>query len=183
MRSGGKGNGIQAETLGKGVLPAFGGGEKQLPVRGVTKNLLLVLLIVAGYLSIYLIGRMIWCDLFQAGLAEWLFSARPTGKDSYLYGWLLSSNMFWYAMAVSAVPALFGRYKFSLLTLIGFVIGLVAGIVFGPYPKGATQGHDHYGWAIWGVAYLISMVVGIVVEKYKKSKMGTDTVTKKEGGI
>ena len=44
----------------------------------------------------------------------------------------------------------------------------VAGIIFGPYPEGAAMGHGHYGWAIWGAIYLMSIVAGVIVEKYKK---------------
>ena len=132
------------------------------------RNILIALLVAVGYVSIYLIGRIIWCDLSQSNLIGWLFTARPSGEHSYLYGWLLSSNLFWYAMVISVIPTLFGKYKFSCTTLIGFIIGLVAGMLLGPYPKGAAVGHDHYGWVIWGSIYLVSNVVGIIVEKHKK---------------
>ena len=133
------------------------------------KNLLAALLIAVGYMAIYLIGRMIWCDLSQSNLIGWLFTVRPSGEHSYLYGWLLSSNLFWYAMMISVLPAFFGKYKFSYTTLAGFVVGLAAGMVFGPYPEGAAIGHDHYGWAIWGVICLVSIAAGIIVEKCKKN--------------
>jgi transcriptional regulator with XRE-family HTH domain len=132
------------------------------------RNILIALLVAVGYISIYLIGRIIWCDLSQSNLIGWLFTVRPSGEHSYLYGWLLSSNLFWYAMVISVIPTLFGKYKFSCTTLVGFVIGLVAGMIFGPYPEGASIGHDHYGWAIWGAIYLVSIVAGIIVERYKK---------------
>ena len=133
------------------------------------RTLLIALLIAVGYMSIYLIGRIIWCDLSQSTLIGWLFFVRPSGEHSYLYGWLLSSNLFWYAMVLSVIPALFGKYTFSCTTLVGFVIGLVAGMIFGPYPEGAAIGPDHYGWAIWGAIFLVSIMMGIIVERYKKS--------------
>lgn len=132
------------------------------------RNTLNALLVAVGYMAIYLIGRIIWCDLSQSNLIGWLFTTMPSGEHSYLYGWLLSSNLFWYAMVISVIPTLLGKHKFSCTTLIGFVIGLVAGMIFGPYPEGAAIGHDHYGWAIWGAVYLVSIVAGIIVEKYKK---------------
>ena len=132
------------------------------------KNLLAALLIAVGYMAIYLLGRMIWCDLSQSNLIGWLFTVRPSGEYSYLYGWLLSSNLFWYAMMISLIPAFFGKHKFSYTALAGFVVGLAAGMVFGPYPEGAAIGHDHYGWAIWGVICLVAIVVGMIVEKGKK---------------
>lgn len=132
------------------------------------RNLLIASLVAVGYMSIYLVGRMIWCDLSQSTLIGWLFTVRPSGEHSYLYGWLLSSNLFWYAAAISVIPALFGKHSFSCTTLRGFLVGLAAGMVFGPYPEGAAIGHTHYGWAIWGAVYLVSIVVGMVVERSRK---------------
>ena len=123
---------------------------------------------IAVYLVLYLTGRIIWCDMSEGNLIGWLFTIRPTGEHSYLYGWLLSSNLFWYALAISVLPSLWGKFKFSAVTTVGFFVGIVAGMLLGPYPEGAAIGHGHYGWAIWGVIYLISIVVGVIVEKYKK---------------
>lgn len=144
--------------------------EKGAPLKRHTwkRNVLIALLIAVGYIGIYLIGRIIWCDLSQSTLIGWLFTVRPSGEHSYLYGWLLSRNLFWYAMVISVIPVLFGKHNFSCTTLLGFVIGLAAGIIFGPYPEGEAFGHGHYGWAIWGAVYLIAIVVGVIVEKYKK---------------
>lgn len=134
----------------------------------IKKNILVALLVAVGYMAIYLIGRLIWCDLSQSNLIGWLFTAKPSGEHSYLYGWLLSSNLFWYAMAISAIAAFGGKHRFSCTTLIGFVVGLVAGMIFGPYPEGSAIGHNHYGWAIWGAIYLVSIVVGILAGKFKR---------------
>ena len=132
------------------------------------RNVFITFGYIAIYLVIYLTGRIIWCDIGESGLIGWLFTATPIGAHSYLYGWLLSSYMFWYALAISALPSLWGRFKFSAVTTAGFIAGIVAGILFGPYPAGAAIGHDHYGWAIWGVIYLISIAAGVIAEKYKK---------------
>ena len=132
------------------------------------RNALTALYVAVGYIGIYLIGRVVWCDLSQSSLIGWLFTARPSGEHSYLYGWLLSSRLFWYAAAVSVVPALFGKYKFSCVTLAAFVAGLLLGIAFGPNPEGAAWGHGDYGWAIWGAVYLLSIVTGIVVERHTR---------------
>ena len=132
------------------------------------RNILIALLIAAVYMAIYLIGRMIWCDLSQSNLMGWLVTTIPSGEHSYLYGWLLSSNLFWYAMVISVIPAFWGKHKFSCTTLIGFVIGFVAGMILGPYPEGAAIGHGHYGWAIWSAIYLMSIVAGVIAERYKK---------------
>lgn len=38
-----------------------------------------------------------------------------------------------------------------------------AGMIFGSYPEGTAIGHNHYGWAIWGASYLISIVTGVLL--------------------
>ena len=68
------------------------------------RTLLIALLIAVGYMSIYLIGRIIWCDLSQSTLIGWLFFVRPSGEHSYLYGWLLSSNLFYYSDRLHCWP-------------------------------------------------------------------------------
>ena len=134
------------------------------------KNILTALLIASGYLFLYFLGRVIWCDLWQSNWIGWLFTVRPAGEHSYLYGWLLSSNIFWYAAVISVIPAFWGKYFFSYATLFGFVAGLLFGTVFGPNPEGAQWGFGHYGWAIWGAIFLIAIIVGIFMEHYKKKK-------------
>ena len=148
--------------------------EKKVALKKKTRkrNIWNSLFIAFGYLSIYVIGRIIWCDLSQSSLIGWLFFVRPSGEHSYLYGWLLNSNLFWYAMVISAIPSFWGKFKFSIITTIGFIVGIVVGMIFGPYPKGIAIGHGHYGWAIWGIIYIISIVVGIIVERYKKKVNG-----------
>ena len=145
--------------------------EKKAALRkhALKRNLLNALLIAAGYLTVYMIGRLVWCDLSQSSLLGWLFHVRPSGEHSYLYGWLLSSNLFWYAMAVSVIPALFGKRRFSRVTLVGFAAGFAAGMIFGPHPEGAAMGHGHYGWAIWGAVYLFSTAAGILAEVRRKA--------------
>lgn len=139
----------------------------------VKQNITTALLVAGGYGCIYLMGRILWCDLSQSSLMGWLFAARPAGEHSYLYGWLLSSNLFLYGMAISVIPAFFGAHRFSYVTLMGFAAGLVSGIIFGPYPEGAAIGQSHYGWAIWGAVYLVSIGVGIIAQRWgRKSPSG-----------
>ena len=132
------------------------------------KNVLMALSVMGGYIIIYLLGRLIWCDLTESSFTGWLVSVRPNGEHSYLYGWLLSSNLFWIALIISTLPAIWGKFKFSFTTLAGFVVGLLAGMLFGPNPDGAAIGQTHYGWAIWGVIYFLSVIAGILVERFVK---------------
>lgn len=122
----------------------------------------------AVYLVIYLTGRVLWCDMGDGNLIEWLFITMPVGKHSYLYGWLLSSNLFLTAHALSVLSSLWEKFRFSAVTTAGFIVGIGAGMIWGPNPAGDSIGHGHYGWAIWAVIYLISIAAGIILEKCKK---------------
>ena len=64
--------------------------------------------------------------------------------------------------------ALAGKYRFSLTTVAYFVLGLVFGILLGPYPEGIPYGHGDYGWAIWGGLFLFSIPVGLLIERAAK---------------
>ncbi len=134
----------------------------------IKKNIFMALLTAAAYLAVYLAGRLIWCDFSENSFIGWLALVKPSGENSYLYGWLLSSNMFWVSMAISVLPALWGRYKFSFTTFVAFVAGLGLGIIFGPNPDGAAYGQGDYGWAIWGAVYLLSVIAGILLEHFAK---------------
>lgn len=134
------------------------------------KNVLMALSVMGGYILIYLLGRLIWCDLTESSFIGWLVSVRPNGEHSYLYGWLLSSNLFWIALIISTLPAIWGKFKFSFTTLVGFVVGLLAGMLFGSNPDGAAIGQTHYGWAIWGVIYFLSVIAGLLVERFVKTE-------------
>ena len=115
-------------------------------------RVLAALAVTAGYLVFYLLGRILWCPLEDSSLLGWLLWERPSGGESYLYVWLLSSGLFWWAMALSALTALLGRYRLSCTTCAYFLIGFLMGLVLGPHPAGAAMGHGHYGWAFWGLS-------------------------------
>ena len=128
-------------------------------------RVLAALAVTAGYLVFYLLGRILWCPLEDSSLLGWLLWERPSGGESYLYGWLLSSGLFWWAMALSALTALLGRYRLSCTTCAYFLIGFLMGLVLGPHPAGAALGHGHYGWAFWGCIYLLSLPMGLLAER------------------
>ena len=135
--------------------------------RRLQRSLTSFLLFCAAYLLLYFLGRIVWCGGQDTTVAGWLFTARPAGEHSYLFGWLLSSRLFWWAAAISVLPSLFGKWKFSLVTLAGFVLGFFLGLVFGPNPAGEALGQGHYGWAIWGAVFLIACLAGGIVQKLR----------------
>ena len=130
-------------------------------------NLKMALAVMAAYLLTYFIGRVICGDLSQSSLLGWL-----TGIDSkyYLFGWLTHQGLFWIAMMISVLPALFGKFRFSIVTFAAFVLGILAGELLGPNPAGEAIGHNHYGWAIWGGIFLASIVTGTVWELRRRGR-------------
>ena len=133
--------------------------EKKQRIR---KNIIRALVVILAYLAVYIIGRLIWCRT-NSSLTGLLWASTPEGENSYLYGWLLSSGLFWVSLAISALPALLGKKYFSAITFGGFILGLILGIIFGPNPEGVPYGHGHYGWAIWGGIFILSVILGIIL--------------------
>lgn len=130
------------------------------------KNLRMALLIAAGYLAVFVVGRLITAEVNMLTVMGF-FGSSGTRHEYYLFGWLLTSRMFVWAMAVSVIPSVFGKYRFSVITLIAFTIAIPIGEVLGPNPEGAFYGNTHYGWAIWGGLYLGAIVLGIAAEVMK----------------
>ena len=46
----------------------------------------------------------------------------------------------------------------------------VLGTLLGPNPEGAAYGHGHYGWAIWGGVFLLSMPAGALLERRARQR-------------
>lgn len=134
------------------------------------RNLLTALIVLGGYIIIYLLGRIFGTTSEQASVMGWLFGTDPK-QLSYLYGWLLNQNIYWFAMMVSVIPALFGKYRFSFTTLSMFGFGLLLGELFGKNPAGAAYGQSHYGWAIWGGIFILSLIMGVALEKLSKQPL------------
>ena len=131
------------------------------------RNLLAILAVAGAYLVIYLLGRIFGTAPGSYSLAGWLFGNDPQ-QLSYLYGWLLRQKLFWAALLISALPALWGKYRFSATASIGFALGLALGELAGPNPAGTPWGHGHDGWAIWGGCFLLSLAMGGVLERLSR---------------
>ncbi len=125
------------------------------------QNVRAALQIASGYLLVYLLGRVLWCDFSDSTVLGWLFLARPDKPGSYLYGWLLHKRLFWGCAAIAAGTALLGRHRAARVQLAYFVLGLWAGVWYGPVPYGSGE----YGWAYWAALVLASFPVGRLWQK------------------
>ncbi len=118
------------------------------------------------WIGLWLLGRLIFGLKHDFSVMGWVFSWY---SSVYLFGWLLSSNLYWYTMVAACAAAALNRVPFALSLTGGFFVGWLAGELLGPRqfhaPSGTTT---HYGWVTWAVTVAISLVIGIVLEKRKK---------------
>jgi len=129
------------------------------------------------WLLLFLAGR-IFCTTGDEPMTVmgWLFSTSPY-RATYLFGWLTGHGYYLWCSVLSIAPAWFGNHRFSLLTFGGFALGFVVGELFGAYPAGVPYGQGHYGWAIWGAVFLLSIPAGVLAEilaKKRQKKQHTD---------
>lgn len=130
-------------------------------------NILTAMTVAAGYLAIFLTAKLLFTDLSDKTIFGWLMSTDPK-EHSYLFGWLISHNRYLICSLISILPALFGNRRFSMVTLSGFAIGLPLGELLGENPDPAPFAMDHYGWAIWGGIFLLSIGIGIWLQYRRK---------------
>ena len=126
-------------------------------------NLRTALAVLAGWIAVYLLGRLICGDLQGSSLLGWLF-----GTDSryYLFGWLTRNSLFWDAALFSVAAALFlGKWRFAAVTLAVCALAIPTGEALGKNPANAPYGHGHDGWLIWCGMWLVSIIAGIVLER------------------
>jgi hypothetical protein len=74
------------------------------------------------------------------------------------------------AAIVSSIPVCLGWIKFSLITYVGYLIGILTGETFGGFQSDIPPQFLHWGWLICIAVFLSSCVIGIVFELKKKSE-------------
>ena len=126
------------------------------------RNLKIAGLILLAHLAIYVLLQFIFGYRENHTLLGLLSG---TDSKSYLWGWLLHTRLFWAALFINVVSAMFGKIRFALTASVMFFVGILFGELFGPYPQGAAYGYGHYGWAIWGGIYAASIIMGAIAER------------------
>lgn len=139
--------------------------EKLVQRQKRISNIGSAIFLLLGWIALLLISKVIWLRSAQSfSIAGWLFLMEP-GWYEYLFGWTLTSGVFVGCAAVSILPAVFGKVRFSLLTLISFALALPIGELCGKNSAGAAFGFSHYGWLILLLMYLLGCIMGIRLEK------------------
>ncbi len=122
-------------------------------------------LLAAFWLALWLLERLIFGIREQYTVLGWLTSWQST---VYLAGWLLSSKLYWYAMALACGGALLNKRVFAMTATGGFFLAWAAGELFGPrqfHPEAGVA--YHYGWATWAVIFALSLLVGLLLQRKK----------------
>ena len=114
----------------------------------IAVNVVIALAVGCAFLLVWLIGRRFFPEL---------------GK-LYTFDWVLRRKLFLAAAVIAAVPALFGKFRFSCSVFVGSCLGIVLGELLGRDPAGAQFGHGHHGWWIWIAVFLVSIAAGVLFE-------------------
>ena len=138
--------------------------ESEKDGRKISLSVTAAALTAAVYIAVYLAVQFCTADFSESSLLSVI--THPS-HSPYLWSWLLTNRLFWCVMAVSVFSALWGKIRFSAVNTAMFFLAAALGEILGPCPAGAPYGHSHYGWAIWCVLYLLSIVMGLSAEKLK----------------
>ena len=125
------------------------------------------LIVITAFYLLSVVCKLFVLDLKNTPMNMVFFGAEA--GDSYLIGWLFHNNLWFYSSLVSSIPTLFGKWKYSLITFVGFALGIPLGELFGRNPAGSEFGFGHYGWAIWGGIFVLSIIMGTIFQKKKLS--------------
>ncbi len=136
---------------GESQMKVFGGAE--IREDSLKKKLLYAVITGICYMLIYGISR----QYFDIGQQYYMYTPSWTAR-----------NVLWLAALISVTPSLFGYYHFSIITLAGYILGVIAGELLGGFQSDIPPQYLHYGWIIWGVVYISSAIIGIKTEKLVK---------------
>ena len=76
-------------------------------------------------------------------------------------------NIFWMITPVILFPTLFHKTKFSVSALTGYLLGLLAGEIFGGFASDVPPQYSHFGWCILLVVFAISCIAGGLYQKHQ----------------
>lgn len=132
-------------------------------------NLRTTLAVICGYLALFLLGKLLWCHSDDYTFLGWL-TTTYVKADCYLFGWLLNKNLFFCSALLTIFLALKGWRRTSIVSFGGFVLGLFPGEWVGGLPQLVTPGY-HFGWAIWGGIFFMSLGMGIRLQRFQPEEM------------
>lgn len=77
-------------------------------------------------------------------------------------------NIFWVVALIVLATSFFNKARFSISALTGYLLGMLAGELFGGYQKDVPPQYLHYGWLIQIVIFFAFCLLGIWMQKKRK---------------
>lgn len=146
--------GIGLGSIAGILLDALRHKMKHFAFSGVKKHHIYAAVTAAFYFLIYIVCRKYLYHLYTP---DWT-----------------ADNILWVACIISVLPGLFGAYRFSWITLAGYLAGVILGEMFGPTMRIVQEGQPpmpyHDGWFYCIATYIVSCLIGIACEIYSKGK-------------
>lgn len=110
------------------------------------------------------------CALVAVALGLIALVGHYIGTKCYTFDWILNHRLYLLAAILVVVGVYFWRWRFSLSVFAGVFLGVLCGELFGPDPAGVEFGFGHYGWAIWLLFFLVSVLAGVAIEVFYSKK-------------
>ena len=113
--------------------------------------------------------KVITITLFIASYLIILAFSRFLFNSFYTTEWT-SRNVLFFAAIITIVPLFFNKHRFAVITLIGYILGVFIGEIFGKatidifHPNYPSPESLHDGWILWGFVFILSIIIGITVE-------------------
>ena len=123
--------------------------------------------IAIGFLLVFLAGKLVLNQNPGLSLWAWLMDTTPW-HHSYLFGWLIMHGRFFYCTLVCIAPALWGWHRLSTAGFTGFSLGLLAGELYHFFFWTPEQRGIPYSWVIWLLTFLVSLVIGSLLQLCKR---------------
>ena len=122
--------------------------------------------VLACYLILFLVCKLLWADREHLTLLGWLTNT-DYELHTQFFGWLLRSHWFWYAALISIAAAMLNLKRLSVTTIVGFAIGLPMGEYLGCFFGLVSELLDIVGSEIWTLMFLGSIPLGIWLQRFK----------------
>lgn len=90
-------------------------------------------------------------------------------SDYYTPEWS-ARHIFWVAALMILLTSFFDKVRFSFFALAGYLLGMLAGELFGGYQKDVPPQYLHYGWLIQIVVFFAFCLLGIWMQQKRKNK-------------
>lgn len=157
---------LSAKTEGSFDSTDNFGNNTNMKKSELKRRLLALLIVIGVFIALNLIMRITGCIAAaeEMSIAGILFGD-SVRQFSYLFGWLISTKLYYASLLICVLPVLFGKYRLSASAAVGFALGLASGELFGRFPAGEYFGHGDLGWLIWAGIFLFSVPMGVFAER------------------